>query len=69
MAYTLEAFSTALGIGCSCRLEAVQIIKLVSGGQKDAAGYGFGAEDSGFVGQEEDFADSQPQDTGTDGDY
>ena len=70
VAYTLEAFSTALGIGCSCRLEAVQIIKLVSGRQKDAAGYGFGAEDAGFVGQEEDFADSQPQETDTaDGDY
>ena len=72
VAYTLEAFSTALGIGCSCRLEAVQIIKLVSGGQKDAAGYGFGTEDAGFVGreeQEEDFADSQPQETDTDGDY
>ena len=69
VAYTLEAFSTALGIGCSCRLEAVQIIRLVSGGQKDATGYGFGTEDAGFVGKEEDFADSQPQDTDTDGDY
>ena len=77
VAYTLEAFSTALGIGCSCRLEAVQIIKLVSGSQKDATGYGFDAEDSGFVNnatadtdnEEEDFADSQPQETDTDGDY
>lgn len=77
VAYTLEAFSTALGIGCSCRLEAVQIIKLVSGGQKDAKGYGFDAEDSGFVNnatadtdnEKEDFADLQPQETDTDGDY
>ena len=68
VAYTLEAFSTALGIGCSCRLEAVQIIKLVSGSRKDATGYGFDVADTDN--EEEDFADSQPQETDTtDGDY
>jgi hypothetical protein len=32
-------------VGCSFRLEAVQLITLVAFGQRDAAGYGFGAED------------------------
>lgn len=32
-------------VGCSCRLEAAQLIELVSFGQKDAAGYGFEAEE------------------------
>ncbi|BEP42135.1 hypothetical protein [Variovorax sp. V15] len=34
--------------GVSLRLKAVQLLKLVSGGQKDAAGYGFAAEEDGF---------------------
>jgi hypothetical protein len=32
-------------VGCSTRLEAAQVIELVSFGEKDASGYGFGEED------------------------
>lgn len=32
-------------VGVSFRLEAVQVIKLVTGGARDAGGYGFGEED------------------------
>lgn len=32
-------------VGCSFRLEAAQIIRLVSFGERDAGGYGFGAEE------------------------
>lgn len=45
VAYNADPFCTAIGAGVSLRLEAVQIIELVSGGQRDAAGYGFGEED------------------------
>lgn len=38
-------------IGVSLRLEAVQIIELVSGGQRDASDYGFGSED-GFTAED-----------------
>lgn len=34
--------------GVSLRLKAVQLIKLVSGSQKDASGYGFAPEEDGF---------------------
>lgn len=34
--------------GVSLRLKAVQLVKLVQGGQRDAAGYGFAAQDDGF---------------------
>jgi hypothetical protein len=34
-------------VGCTFRLNAVQIIKLVSYGARDAASYGFGAEEDG----------------------
>lgn len=40
-------YTTAAGAGLSMRLEAVQIIDLVSGAQRNAAGYGFG-EEEGF---------------------
>lgn len=41
VAYTLNPFSTAIGVGVSLRLEAVQVIELVEFGQGDAAQYGF----------------------------
>lgn len=41
----LRPFNTAIGVGVSLRLQAVQIIELVSRGSRDAAGYGFGVED------------------------
>lgn len=34
-------------VGVSFRLEAAQVIKLVSGGSRDAAGYGFASHDDG----------------------
>ena len=34
-------------VGCSFRLEAAQVIKLVQFGNRDAASYGFGAEEDG----------------------
>ena len=54
VAYITDPFSKpATGVGVTLRLEAVQIIKLVSGGQRDAAGYGFGEEEDGYSYQEE----------------
>lgn len=35
-------------LGVSLRINAVQVIKLVQGGQRDASGYGFAAEEDGF---------------------
>lgn len=34
--------------GVSLRMKAVQLMKLVQGGQRDAAGFGFAAQDDGF---------------------
>jgi hypothetical protein len=51
IAYDLMPFYTpAVGYGCSCRLSAVQLIKVVSSGgyATDPTAYGFGAEDDGF---------------------
>lgn len=41
-------FNTAIGVGLSLRLKAVQIIELKQGGSRDAAGYGFGVEEDGY---------------------
>lgn len=35
-------------VGVKLQLEAVQIVTLRKGGERDAAGYGFGAQDGGF---------------------
>ena len=49
VAYELQSFSTsAVGVGCSCRLIACQIIELSSGQSRDASTYGFGEEEGGF---------------------
>lgn len=45
-------YTTAAGAGISLRLNAVQVIELVSGGKKDAKGYGFTQED-GYEADEE----------------
>lgn len=45
-------------VGVSCRLQAAQIIDLVSFGERDASGYGFGEED-GYDGVPEDDAAEQ----------
>jgi hypothetical protein len=50
IAYEITGFNTsALGVGASLRLEAVQIIKLVQGQASDAKGFGFTEEDGGFA--------------------
>jgi hypothetical protein len=47
-------FVAATGtVGLSLRLEAVQILKLVAGSSRDAAGYGFGEEEGDFDATEE----------------
>ena len=47
-------FVSATGtVGLSLRLEAVQILKLVAGSSRDAAGYGFGEEEGDFDATEE----------------
>ena len=48
VAYELTPFSTNIGVGCSCRLIACQIIELATGQSKDASTYGFDAEEGGF---------------------
>lgn len=58
-------------IGCSFRLEAAQVIKLVSFGARDAASCGFGAEEDGddFGNAEADFgADTGSTGGASDGD-
>lgn len=46
VAYTAEPFYVpALGAGVTLRLQAVQVLKLVSGGQREAKDYGFGEEE------------------------
>lgn len=41
------AVSAKIGAGVKLGLEAAQIIKLVQGGERDAAGYGFAAQEDG----------------------
>ncbi|MCQ4158784.1 hypothetical protein NON00_02430 [Roseomonas sp. GC11] len=54
VAYTLNPWANPKAeYGVSLRLEAVQIIELAGPGQRDASGYGFGAED-GYDGEGED---------------
>lgn len=66
VAYELRPFNTNIGVGLSLRLNAVQIIELRQGGQRDASGYGFGAEE-GYTGSDETPAEAEGTDsTGTD---
>jgi hypothetical protein len=49
VAYSLMPFYTAaVGAGISLRLEAVQVLKLVEWGGRDAKGYGFSSEEEGY---------------------
>ena len=52
VAYVLSPFSTAIGVGVSLRLEAVQVLELHEWGNKDASAFGFGDEE-GFEVEEE----------------
>ena len=66
VAYRLVPFYTAqLGVGVSHRIEAVQLNKLVSGGGKSAADYGFAVEDEA----EDDLPPETMPDSGDNGDY
>lgn len=53
----LPYFTPIAGAGISLRLSAVQILELVSGGQKSASSYGFGVEE-GYTQQDGDDEDS-----------
>lgn len=53
--------------GLSLRLDAVQIIELVSGGGKSASAYGFGEEDGGYEHDNDAFADETSSAGGTAG--
>lgn len=53
VAYTLNPFSTPLGTGMSLRLEAVQVLKLVEFGDRDAKSFGFGEEEGFSVNETE----------------
>ena len=48
VSYSVDPFCTAIGAGCTLRIQAVQILQLKSGGARDAGEYGFGAEDDGY---------------------
>jgi len=64
----LRPFSTAVGVGISLRLKAVQIIELRQGGSGGTAeGYGFGKQEGGFESEDEpSMADHAPRDAGDD---
>ena len=52
--YVVDPFCTALGAGVTLRIQAVQILKLVSGGARSAEEYGFEAEEGGYTYSEAD---------------
>lgn len=49
-------FNTAIGVGLSMRLQAVQIQKLSTKGSRDAAGYGFGKDADGYTADDDEGA-------------
>lgn len=59
-------FATAIGVGMSLRLSAVQVINLVSSGGGNADSYGFGKED-GYEAEGSEFADESSNDEDTAG--
>lgn len=64
VAYELSPFSTNIGIGCSCRLCACQIVVLATGQSRDASSYGFGEEADGFDSGMNDSFGASIRDTG-----
>jgi hypothetical protein len=69
MAFEMRVFNVpALGIGISFRLEAVQIIKLVSGTARNAESYGFEATE-GFEADKELPSMVSMRDGDDEGDY
>lgn len=71
-AYVSGAFipyNQSIGVGVKLQLNALQIIELSNGSSRDAAGYGFGAQDGGFSADEvEEDEGSFPDRSGGDGD-
>jgi len=61
-------FATAIGVGMSLRLSAVQVIKLVSGGSSSASDYGFDGEEGGYEAESSEFDgdEDSTSDAGTD---
>lgn len=55
-------------VGCSFNLEAVQLLTLVQFGQRDAAGYGFAAEDGDDIGDADSDFDAGDDTFGGDAD-
>jgi hypothetical protein len=60
-------------VGLKLRLQAAQLLKLVQGGGRDAAGYGFGAEEGGYehtdsIGDDDDKSTDDDADTSDDND-
>lgn len=49
----LRPFNTAIGVGLSMRLQAVQILELATKGSRDAAGFGFGKDADGYQGDDD----------------
>lgn len=61
IAASLQPYNTpAAGFGIKLRLNAVQIIELSSGGNRDAGGYGFGKSEGGYEGADEPEGGSSP---------
>lgn len=71
ISYKLVPYNKSIGVGVSHRIEAVQVVKLSSGGDnRSAADFGFKAESIlEGEGEEEDSAESTNVDHEEDGDY
>jgi hypothetical protein len=54
-------------VGLKLKLQAAQVLKLVQGGQRDAAGFGFGAEEGGYT-HEDTIGDDDASDDDADKD-
>lgn len=62
VSYEINLWNTALGVGMSLRLKAVQVLELVSGSGGNAASYGFG-EEEGYEAEEKAEADTSGDNT------
>lgn len=64
VAFRLKPFYTSqLGVGVTQHLEAVQLIKVVSGSAKTADGYGFKKQQGGFVEEAKDTDDDADEES------
>lgn len=68
VSFSAEPFHTAVGYGCSLRLEAAQVSKLVEWGSGNAAMFGFDADeaDDAFGASEKAEEDTKGDETATD---